>query len=154
MKRYYFSLIDTMGYLVVIGMVMTMAVTCYIKATKSSANMHLASHEIIMTNQLGDKWRDHIRNAASVGLEDGLLVVKDASGVRKYRFWEDKLEHSDQSGVWETLESSIAKGQFRELKGKDVIAWQLEIELESHYKKGRTKPLFSFIAVAKQGGAE
>lgn len=150
-EKKFMTLIEALVYIAVFMMVVGLTYQCFHMFLKNSQNLKKATEDIIRVTQIGDRWREDIRNADSIKYDNGILFLNKDGRESCYSFKDNALQFRGAAldSQWKILSDRIGECIFTETAHKGFSAWEMNIELKVRNEKSKVKPLFSFMAVNK-----
>ncbi len=151
-----YMLLEVLAYLAVVAVVLGVGYAALYRAIDHSILLHRTADDLALALQTGERWRADIR-AARQGLrleqtEDGQVLHLDlGTGAVEYRLLNTALYRRAGTGPWVRLLANVKESSMRPDRRSNLTAWRWELELQPRakgaLKPGRTRPLFTFLAV-------
>lgn len=147
-------LIEVIAYMAMFFVITGLAYDALYRCWTASAEFRRNSEEAARALQAGEQWRADVRAATgpieASSMHDGQTVrIPGAGGEIVYDWRGERLSRSDARGRAEVVLSRIKSSRMAdELKPFGAV-WRWDLELTAK-PKWRTRPLFSFAAVAPQ----
>ncbi len=151
--RKYIALVEILVYMAIFIIVMALAFQCFHMFLKNSHDLRKASEDIIAISQIGDGWRDKVRNADSIKCEGSMFFLIRDGRETCYSYRDNALQFRgpEPDARWKILNDRIGACSFTNTAYDGFSAWEMDLELKVRNEKAKVKPLFSFIAVNKKG---
>ena len=148
-----FALIELMGYLAVLAIILTLAMTAYGRFASQSGRLQRAAADIIAALNAGETWRADIRQSTSA-----VEVTSDRAGVHRwavphrdgkiiYTFENGRITRSAPKGPTVVLVNNVKTTQLAKDVRQHASGWRWELELKSQEQKPKVRPYFCFLAV-------
>ena len=141
-----FTLIETLVYIAVLTVVMTLAYPLFCRSLKGSNDLRRNADDIERVIHTGERWREDVRRATAAPRLDGnALHIPHGTGDVLYAF--------SNGVVWRgnvAVLRDVRTSQMQADARQQVESWRWELELVSSKKPVRLRPLFSFEAVARR----
>ena len=147
-------LIECLVYLAVFAIVLNVGLVAFYIFWDNSAALHSTSNDISRALQVGEQWRADIRTATGkietqITPDGALLKIPAGRDEIVYRFSGDTVYRQAVAGrPWTPVLSRVKASQMANEDRGGIKAWHWDLELIPHHTKARTKPLFTFEAVA------
>jgi hypothetical protein len=150
-----FLLLEMVVYLGVFAMIVGFAYAVLYRCINNSTGLRHSAEDIALALETGERWREDIRLAGdpprveTTG-DEQVLHLGGRSGETVYRFSTNGVFRRLPGADWTPLLKNVkSTGIFRDAD-VHVTAWRWELELQPRTKRiSRTRPLFTFIAVAQ-----
>jgi type II secretory pathway pseudopilin PulG len=144
------SLIETLIYMAVLVVVLTMAFLGYGRFSDQSRRLQNVTMDIGQAVDAGERWREDVRRATGeieADTEKGELRIPQNSLEVVYRFSENQVERKT-GGTFLPLLKNVKASSMQRTERQHVTAWRWELELNTRGKNAKLQPLFQFEAVA------
>jgi hypothetical protein len=162
------TLIEVLIYVVLFYTFMMVAADTYICGKNQARSIRWNATKIVRVMYAGERWRQDIRDAISPpqniqsslpNPDDPLDIIEltslkiiKSSETNWYAFRGDHVFRmsSHLPTQWELVMDKVnGSTMVKDQRGK-VAAWRWEVELKKITKKGRTRPLFTFLAAPQK----
>ena len=144
------ALAECLVYCGLFFMVVFLSFMAYDRTHDTSRQLQKNADEIAASLHVGERWREDIRQAVKEPvIENDSIQIQQKSGEVRYVFRGGAVfrETSSAKASARVL-SGVKNSRMMKDAGKTVASWRWEIELNTKEKTPRTKPLFTFQAVA------
>jgi len=150
-----FTLIETLVYMSMLFVILGMGYLAMYKSMDASTGLRRNATDITRAVEAGEHWREDVRDATQpirlepVGENETVLHIPQAQAEVTYLYSSNSISRRVGQGDWFPVLEHVKTAQFVADQRQKVSAWRWELELE-HYRKSttRTRPLFTFVAVA------
>jgi hypothetical protein len=155
-----YMMIECLVYIGVLFALLGVGYAALYRCIASSVNLRRSADDLTRAMHVGELWRADVRSAGTgVRIETAegapVLHLNSTNGSVDYRFADNTLFRRTGDGPWTGLLQNVISSRFESDPRRNAVAsWRWELELQPRSKPGRFKPLFTFIAVAGQGGAQ
>lgn len=142
-------LVQALVYVVVLAALAEVAFSAFFALQQGGARVRMASEDIVVAMEAGERWRADIRAAAGLvtATADELRIpTKDGDPVR-YRWTDGRILRHDGRGGEQVLLRDVAETRFIRDPREHVTAWRWELALQANGPNPRVRPLFTFLAV-------
>lgn len=147
-------LIECLAYLFIFTLLLNVGLVAFYIFWDNSNALRATSGDIGRALQVGEQWRADIRAATGkiqiqTSPDGTLLVIPAGRGTIVYRFSGDTVYRQAAAGrPWTPILAGVKMSQMAGEDRNPVNAWRWDLELAPHHSKAKTKPLFTFEAVA------
>ena len=159
-KRRGMLLIEVVVYLAVFFVALGIATEAFYQCWSSSKALRRDADDVSRSVRAGERWRADVRGASGPILADSsdgaqTLRIPQAQGDVVYRFANSELRRRSTAGGREAVVLSNIKSSEMQSESKSFgVIWRWELELASkRARHSALRPLFTFEAVARGGGA-
>jgi type II secretory pathway component PulJ len=149
-----FTLIECVVYVALLFLIIGLAFMTFYRTEQNHRNLSRNSDDILRVLRAGEQWREDVRRAAApirlgeAGAENEIIIPQTNLTV-KYLFRQESVWR--QAGPLQTEAlSSVAASKMEQDARQRVTAWRWEVELKGRQRVARVKPLFTFMAAARE----
>lgn len=147
-------LIECLVYISVFAILLGVGFAAFYALWDSSSVVRSTAGDISRTLQAGEQWRADIRAATGKievkSLPDGAwLQIPRGRGKIFYQFSDGTVWRKMASAAaWTPVLSRVQSSEMEPENRHQIRAWRWDVELRPRYAKAKTRPLFTFEAVA------
>jgi hypothetical protein len=154
------TLIECLVYVSCVLVLMGAGGAAFHAAIGSSAKLRQNSDDIVHALKAGERWRTDLRKASgAVKLEQAagghaLHIPQKEGRVSYFVVSNVVMRCVDPGERCETIFPAVKTSEFIADAGQHVKSWRWELELPVRLKTARVRPMFTFAAVATEGGSQ
>jgi hypothetical protein len=150
-------LTECMIYLAVSSVLLGLAFAAFYRVMENAKGLRRNAADITRVLNAGERWREDIHNATGplqVDTRDGAieqtLHIPQQSGQVIYRYTgTNVLRRAGPGAPWIEALGGVKRSQIVRDTRSPVVAWRWEVELNSGKKLALIRPLFTFLAAAR-----
>ena len=149
-----FTLIECLVYISVFAIIATFATQVFFQGRDTSHALLRSADDISRAVHAGEHWREEIRTATAaprIGEENGRAVIAISHGTNTtfYTHFNNTVWRLPPgSPAWTPALARVKSSRMEPDARTHVTAWRWEVELQLKDEQKKTKPLFTFLAVA------
>ena len=143
-------------YLSVFAIIATFATQVFFQGRDTSHALLRSADDISRAIHAGEKWRAEIRTATAPPRfieENGhqCLAIAHGTNTIVYAHADNTIWRRERAGApWILALAGVKNSRMESDARTQVTAWRWEVELQLKDEQKKTKPLFTFLAVAPQ----
>ena len=149
-----FTLIECLAYLGLFALLIVLVMTTFFRARDGSDSLRRNADDITRALHAGERWREDVRTttaAPSLVTENGQtwLALPRGTNTTVYTHFGSTVwrqVHTNQP--WQPVLLRVQASHMEADARQHVTAWRWELELQLKDAQKRTKPSFTFLAVA------
>ena len=149
-----FTLIETLVYMSLLFVVITLGYAAMYKSMDASTGLRRNAADITHALDAGERWREDVRTATQplrvekINDQETLLHIPHKGAEVTYRFESHNVFRRQGPSEWALALASVDNSTFISDPRQNVTAWKWEVELHPYRKSlSRLHPLFTFLAV-------
>lgn len=146
-----YMLVEAMIYVGLLFVLLGIGYTAVYRCIDRSVALRRNAADLGSALQSGERWRADVRAArGNIRLDapGQLLRLPGPRGEVQYRWGDGAISRRIGEGQWVTVLTNVVAAGMESSRRHGVTAWRWDLELRSHSKLSRIKPLFTFIAAA------
>ena len=147
------SLVECLVYISLFGAFIIMVMTTFYQTRDASDVLQRQADELTRALHAGERWREDVRTASAAPREleqDGQrwLAIPHGAHTVDYLHFRDTVWRREGTNAWQPVLARVQGSQMLVEPRQHVAAWRWEVELQLQDPRKRTKPLYTFLAVA------
>ncbi len=151
-----FTLIECLAYVGLFALFIVLVMTTFFRARDGSDSLRRNADDVTRALHAGERWREDVRTATappSLVTENGQtwLALPRGTNTTVYTHFGSTVwrqVHTNQT--WQPVLLRVTTSRMEADARQHVAAWRWEVELQTKDAQKRTKPQFTFLAVAPQ----
>lgn len=149
-----FTLIECLAYLGLFALFIVLAMGTYYRARDGADALRRTADDITRALNAGERWREDVRTATApprVVEENGqtwLALPRGTNLVVYTQLRETVWRQASTNAAWEPMLARVKSSRMEADARAHVTAWCWEVELQLKDERKRTRPQFTFLAVA------
>jgi len=152
-----YMIIEAMVYIGVLMILFGVGYATLYRCLQNSTHLRTNADQIAKVLQVGELWRADVRaSGPSLHVEQNdseqILQLSSKNHQISYRFATNHLFRRIDSNPWVPLLTRVKASSMHSDQGKQILSCRWELELDPYGKRGRMRPLFTFIAAPHQKG--
>jgi type II secretory pathway pseudopilin PulG len=149
-----FTLIECLAYVGLFALFIVLVMTTFFRTREGADSLRRNADDITRALHAGERWREDVRTATappSLVTENGQtwLALPHGTNTTVYTHFQNTVwrqEHTNQT--WQPVLTRVTSSHMEADARQHVAAWRWEVELQTKDEMKRTKPSFTFLAVA------
>lgn len=149
-----FTLIECLAYIGLFALFIVLVMTTFFRARDAAFALRRNADEVTRALHAGERWREDVRTATAAPrlvTENGQtwLALPRGTNTTVYAHFQNTVwRQSHTNQTWQPVLTRVQTSRMDADARQHVGAWRWEVELQLKDEKKRTKPLFTFLAVA------
>ena len=151
-----FTLIECLAYVGLFALFIVLVMTTFFRARDGSDSLRRNADDVTRALHAGERWREDVRTATappSLVTENGqtwLALPRGTNTTVYTHFGSTVWRQAHTNQTWQPVLLRVTTSRMEADARQHVAAWRWEVELQTKDAQKRTKPQFTFLAVAPQ----